>query len=45
VIDDLAVVTIVGAEVDLQHTEILSTSLLVQGERAMLALAAHRPPG
>jgi hypothetical protein len=41
VIDDLAVVTIVGAEVDLQHTEILSTSLLVQANRAMLAAGKH----
>lgn len=37
VIEALAVVTIVGAELDLQHTEILSTSLLVQANRAMLA--------
>ncbi|MFD7153849.1 DUF2786 domain-containing protein [Kribbella sp. NPDC059898] len=37
VIDSLAVVTVVGAELDLQHTEILSTSLLVQANRAMLA--------
>ncbi|WP_433164894.1 DUF2786 domain-containing protein [Kribbella sp. CA-247076] len=37
VIDQLAVVTIVGAELDLQLTEILSTSLLVQANRAMLA--------
>ncbi|MFG1906528.1 DUF2786 domain-containing protein [Kribbella sp. NPDC048928] len=37
VIETLAVVTIVGAELDLQHTEILSTSLLVQANRAMLA--------
>jgi hypothetical protein len=41
VIDDLAVVTVVGAEVDLQHTEILSTSLLVQANRAMLAAGKH----
>ncbi len=41
VIDDLAVVTIVGAELDLQHTEILSTSLLVQANRAMLAAGKH----
>jgi hypothetical protein len=41
VIEDLAVVTIVGAEVDLQHTEILSTSLLVQANRAMLAAGKH----
>ncbi|TDW97942.1 uncharacterized protein DUF2786 [Kribbella sp. VKM Ac-2566] len=41
VIDELAVVTIVGAEVDLQHTEILSTSLLVQANRAMLAAGKH----
>ncbi|GAB2630010.1 DUF2786 domain-containing protein [Kribbella swartbergensis] len=37
VIDELAVVTVVGAELDLQLTEILSTSLLVQANRAMLA--------
>jgi hypothetical protein len=37
VIDELAVVTVVGAEFDLQLTEILSTSLLVQANRAMLA--------
>jgi hypothetical protein len=37
VIDQLAVVTIVGEELDLQLTEILSTSLLVQANRAMLA--------
>ncbi|MFF0338609.1 DUF2786 domain-containing protein [Kribbella sp. NPDC004875] len=41
VIEDLAVVTIVGAELDLQHTEILSTSLLVQANRAMLAAGKH----
>ncbi|MFI7060529.1 DUF2786 domain-containing protein [Kribbella sp. NPDC050124] len=41
VIDDLAVVTIVGAELDLQLTEILSTSLLVQANRAMLAAGKH----
>ncbi len=41
VIDELAVVTIVGAEVDLQHTEILSTSLLVQANRAMIAAGKH----
>ncbi|NUS00905.1 MAG: DUF2786 domain-containing protein [Kribbellaceae bacterium] len=41
VIEDLAVVTIVGAEVDLQHTEILSTSLLVQANRAMIAAGKH----
>jgi hypothetical protein len=41
VIDDLAVVTVVGAEVDLQHTEILSTSLLVQANRAMIAAGKH----
>ncbi|HEY3561135.1 MAG TPA: DUF2786 domain-containing protein, partial [Kribbella sp.] len=37
VIENLAVVTVVGAELELQHTEILSTSLLVQANRAMLA--------
>ncbi|MFI6678426.1 DUF2786 domain-containing protein [Kribbella sp. NPDC050470] len=41
VIDDLAVVSIVGAELDLQLTEILSTSLLVQANRAMLAAGKH----
>ncbi|MEI8407986.1 MULTISPECIES: DUF2786 domain-containing protein [unclassified Kribbella] len=41
VIDQLAVVTIVGAELDLQLTEILSTSLLVQANRAMLAAGKH----
>ncbi|MEU4288944.1 DUF2786 domain-containing protein [Kribbella sp. NPDC026596] len=41
VIDNLAVVTIVGAELDLQLTEILSTSLLVQANRAMLAAGKH----
>jgi len=41
VIDELAVVTIVGAELDLQLTEILSTSLLVQANRAMLAAGKH----
>ena len=41
VIEDLAVVTIVGAELDLQHTEILSTSLLVQANRAMIAAGKH----
>lgn len=41
VIDALAVVTIVGAELDLQHTELLSTSLLVQANRAMLAAGKH----
>jgi hypothetical protein len=41
VIDELAVVTIVGAELDLQHTELLSTSLLVQANRAMLAAGKH----
>jgi hypothetical protein len=35
--EQLAVVTIVGAELDLQLTELLSTSLLVQANRAMLA--------
>ncbi|WP_350279427.1 DUF2786 domain-containing protein [Kribbella sp. HUAS MG21] len=41
VIEALAVVTIVGSELDLQHTEILSTSLLVQANRAMLAAGKH----
>jgi hypothetical protein len=41
VIENLAVVTIVGAELDLQLTEILSTSLLVQANRAMLAAGKH----
>ncbi|GAA1589659.1 DUF2786 domain-containing protein [Kribbella hippodromi] len=41
VIEDLAVVTIVGAELDLRHTELLSTSLLVQANRAMLAAGKH----
>jgi uncharacterized protein DUF2786 len=41
VIDELAVVTIVGADLDLQLTEILSTSLLVQANRAMLAAGKH----
>ena len=41
VIEQLAVVTIVGAELDLQLTEILSTSLLVQANRAMLAAGKH----
>ncbi|MEU8226109.1 DUF2786 domain-containing protein [Kribbella sp. NPDC048915] len=41
VIEDLAVVTIVGAELDLQLTEILSTSLLVQANRAMIAAGKH----
>ena len=39
--DQLAVVTIVGAELDLQLTELLSTSLLVQANRAMLAAGKH----
>ena len=34
-------VTVVGAELDLQLTEILSTSLLVQANRAMLAAGKH----
>ncbi len=34
-------VTIVGAELDLQLTELLSTSLLVQANRAMLAAGKH----
>ena len=40
-IEQLAVVTIVGAELDLQLTELLSTSLLVQANRAMLAAGKH----
>jgi hypothetical protein len=40
-LDRLAVVTIVGAELDLQLTELLSTSLLVQASRAMLAAGQH----
>ncbi|WBQ04931.1 DUF2786 domain-containing protein [Kribbella sp. CA-293567] len=39
--EQLAVVTIVGAELDLQLTELLSTSLLVQANRAMLAAGKH----
>ncbi|WP_344218180.1 DUF2786 domain-containing protein [Kribbella sancticallisti] len=39
--EQLAVVTIVGAELDLQLTELLSTSLLVQANRAMLAAGQH----
>ena len=39
--EELAVVTIVGAELDLQLTELLSTSLLVQANRAMLAAGKH----
>jgi hypothetical protein len=39
--DQLAVVTIVGAELDLQLAELLSTSLLVQANRAMLAAGKH----
>ena len=35
--DNLAFITVVGAELDLQLTELLSTSLLVQANRAMLA--------
>jgi len=35
--DQLAFVTIIGGELDLQLTELLSTSLLVQASRAMLA--------
>ena len=37
----LAVVTIVGAELDLQLTELLATSLLVQANRAMLEAGKH----
>ncbi|WP_020392799.1 DUF2786 domain-containing protein [Kribbella catacumbae] len=40
-IEQLAMVTIVGAELDLQLTELLSTSLLVQANRAMLAAGKH----
>ncbi|MEV8376872.1 DUF2786 domain-containing protein [Kribbella sp. NPDC056861] len=39
--EQLAVVTIVGDELDLQLTELLSTSLLVQANRAMLAAGKH----
>ncbi|WP_203590901.1 DUF2786 domain-containing protein [Streptomyces sp. SID13031] len=39
--EQLAVVTIVGEELDLQLTELLSTSLLVQANRAMLAAGKH----
>jgi Protein of unknown function (DUF2786) len=39
--DQLAVITVVGAELDLQLTELLSTSLLVQANRAMLAAGRH----
>lgn len=39
--EQLAVITIVGAELDLQLTELLSTSLLVQANRAMLAAGKH----
>jgi hypothetical protein len=39
--DELAVVTIVGGELDLQLTELLATSLLVQANRAMLAAGKH----
>jgi hypothetical protein len=39
--DQLAVVTIVGAELELQLTELLSTSLLVQANRAMLSAGKH----
>jgi hypothetical protein len=41
VVNSLAMVTVIGAEVDLRHTEILSTSLLVQANRAMLAAGKH----
>jgi hypothetical protein len=34
---NLGFVTVVGSETDLNHTELLSTSLLVQANRAMLA--------
>lgn len=39
--EQLAVVTIVGAELDLQLTELLATSLLVQANRAMLEAGKH----
>jgi hypothetical protein len=39
--DQLAVVTVVGAELDLQLTELLATSLLVQANRVMLAAGKH----
>ncbi|MFK4083887.1 DUF2786 domain-containing protein [Kribbella sp. NPDC020789] len=40
-IEQLAVVTVIGAELDLQLTEILATSLLVQANRAMIASGKH----
>ncbi|TDO35730.1 uncharacterized protein DUF2786 [Kribbella sp. VKM Ac-2527] len=40
-LDQLAVVTVVGAELDLHLTELLATSLLVQANRAMLAAGKH----
>ena len=39
--EQLAVVTIVGAELDLRLTELLATSLLVQANRAMLDAGKH----
>lgn len=39
--DQLAMVTVVGADLDLELTELLSTSLLVQANRAMLAAGKH----
>lgn len=39
--DQLAMVTVVGAELELELTELLSTSLLVQANRAMLAAGSH----
>ncbi|NOL45057.1 DUF2786 domain-containing protein [Kribbella sandramycini] len=41
IIDQLDVVTIVGDELDLQLTELLATSLLVQANRAMIAAGKH----
>jgi len=40
-IEELAVVTVIGADLDLQLTEILATSLLVQANRAMIASGKH----
>jgi hypothetical protein len=40
-IEQLAVVTVIGADLDLQLTEILATSLLVQANRAMIASGKH----
>ncbi|TDD46164.1 DUF2786 domain-containing protein [Kribbella antibiotica] len=40
-IEQLAVVTVMGVDLDLQLTEILATSLLVQANRAMLVSGKH----